>query len=237
MTPYIFKGLIRPERAHLSFGPRSFQFLHTGSKSKAEGRFNIVLNQLTVWIYTEDDWDLYDLKNAVVEAVNDSVSVIGFLKGYAYEINIIQVLNDGKKIDFVFGIDIPCISERNKNVNLKESLLKILNKTSEEYGVFLHRAINDLIMAMKHPQDTGFYCFRAIESLKHYCRDRYNLQTEAEQWGKVNSITGYDKEYIKIVREFALPTRHGDILPITSKNRDKIFIKTWDVIESFIDNA
>ena len=195
------------------------------------------LNQVTVWIYSEDEWNIFDLRNAVKQTVNDIVSIIGFLKGYAYSIEITQVVNDDRGIDYVFGIDIPCIEERNKNIKLKEKILGILEKTSGEHGIFIHRSLNDLIMAMQHPQDTGFYCFRAIESLRHYCRVRFNIETELDQWKKVNSISGYDKDHIEIVRQFALPTRHGDIVPISSEDREKIFMKTWDVIEAFIEKA
>lgn len=235
MTVYILRGLVLPERAQLSLPPIKVKFMHPSTVHEGEIKLSIVLNQITLWVYSESEWNIFDLRNVGKQFASDILSIIGFLKGYAYDIEIRHVINDEKEIDYVYGIDIPCIEKRNEHILVEEKLNDLLPKTVGAGGIYVKRCLNDLIMAMKHPEDTGFYCFRAIEALKQYCKNIFNIEKESEQWKKVTEITGYEKDYIEIVKKFAFPTRHGEVLPITSADREEIFMKTWDVIESFLE--
>ncbi|MBF0377564.1 MAG: hypothetical protein HQK72_08775 [Desulfamplus sp.] len=237
MIPYILKGLVLPERAAISLGPMKMEFFHPSSGLEAQAKLNIVLNQITVWVYSEHEWDIFDLRNVAEQLVVDILAIVGFLKGYAYNVEIRQIINDGKDIDYVFGINMPCIEKRNEHLDFEKHLNKLLPKVAGDHGIFIKRCLNDLVMAMKQPGDTGFYCFRAIEALKQYCKNRYGLEKEADQWKKVSDISGYGKDHIEVVRRFAFPARHGDILPITSSDREEIFIKAWDIVEAFLENA
>lgn len=237
MVPYILKGLVLPERAAISVGPLKMEFFHPSTGYEAQAKLNIVLNQITVWIYSDHEWDIFDLRNVAEQLVSDILAMIGFLKGYAYDVEIRQIINDEKNIDYVYGINVPCIEKRNEHIVIEKHLSDLLAKTAGDNGIFIKRCLNDLIMAMKQPGDTGFYCFRAIETLKQYCKSRFGLEREADQWEKVRDMSGYDKDYIEIVRTFAFPARHGDILPITSADREDIFIRTWNVVEGFLKNA
>jgi len=233
---YIIKGIVHPERAPISLGPLKFSIHHPTTKNNAEINFNIVLNQITLLIDTSNEWNIYDLKNMAKQLVADHLAIIGFIKGYAYEVEIRQILNPEKEIDQVYGIDIPCIEKRNKKMKISHDFPKIMAHIQGELGLYVKRCLNDLIASMKYPDDTGFYCYRAIESLKQYCKEKFNISKEADQWKKFREITGYKKDDIDIVKNFADPVRHGDVINMTSENREKIFLKTWDIIEGFFDN-
>ena len=234
---YIIKGIVHPERAQISFGPihTEIVLISTGLKLKIE--LNVVLNQVTFQIQSEEEWDIYDLRNIAKRFTFDQLTMIGFIKGYAYDIEIVQILNFDKQIDFVYGIDIPYIADRNKGKDLETELLQLRSISHSEFGIYFHRCLNDLNMAMKHAEDTGFYCFRAIESLKQYCRYKFDIESEKEQWEKLVEITGFEKSDIEFIREKAFPARHGDIVEITSKERATIFESTWKIVEIFISDA
>jgi hypothetical protein len=234
---YIIKGIVHPERAQISLGPVEFEFLHPSTGHRARAALNIVLNQVTVLVRSDVEWDIFDLRNVAKQLVADHLSLVGYIKGYAYEVEIRQILNTEKKIDYVYGIDIPCIGERNKEKDINIEVSKIMARCSGESGVFVRRCLNDLIMAMKHPDDTAFYCFRGLESLRHYCRVRFNIDSEADQWKKLGELTRSGKDDIEFIREKAFPTRHGDVVGITSDERAKMFLKTWDVVDAFLRNA
>jgi hypothetical protein len=92
---------------------------------------------------------------------------------------------------------------------------------------------------MKTPDDTGFYCYRAIEALRQYCIVRYRLDPEkkSEQWAKVREIAGCQEETLREIKTAADPVRHGAIVGITSADREAMFTKTWDVVDVFIKKA
>ena len=235
MNQYIFKGLILPERALISFGPFDAELMPLVSKNSIAVKINVVLNQLTIWVYSNSAWDIYDLRNIVKTWATSIIAVFGFVLGHAYEVTINQVLNEKENIDYVFGIDTPCIKERNKEVDLNTRISEILNKTSGEFGIYISRSFNDLLMALKHHNDTFFYCFRAIEALKQYCKYKFEIEKEKDQWKKVCEISGFNKKHIETIREKAFPARHGDGSAFTSEDRANALNKTWDVVESFIE--
>jgi len=79
---------------------------------------------------------------------------------------------------------------------------------------------------MKAPDDTGFYCYRAIEALRQYCIVRYNLDSEkkSEQWRKVREIAGCEEQILHDIKSAADPVRHGAIVPVTSgRSRNPVY--------------
>jgi len=239
MEPYILHGFVLPERAQLTFGPLEFEYRQLNGDLAGQARINIVLNNVTVWWFSDTEWDLFDLRNTVAQAVLNEVAIIGFIKGYAYDVEIRQVLHSALGIDYVYGIAIPCLEERSAGVDLAKRVQEIRRKAEGELGIYIMRCLNDLMMAMKHPHDTAFHCQRALESLRHYCKKRFNLETasERDQWRKLGEITGFNEHDVVEIRELSKPVRHGDIVPLSSEKRAQLFLKTWAVVDAFIDNA
>ena len=162
--------------------------------------------------------------------------MIGYLKGHAYDFEVTRVINQSRGIDYVFGIDIPCLAERNKSVDLQVALLELRAKTIGPNGVFLHRCFSDLISSMKHADDTGFYCYRAIESLRHHCSAVHGLSSagKPDQWRKFREVSGCDEQTLRAIKLAADPPRHGEAPGITSEDRETLFTNTWDVVDAYL---
>jgi hypothetical protein len=238
MDPYLFEGVVHPVRAPLSLKMTlAFTYLLSGIDAKAD--INILLNQVAVWIDSPVEWDIFDLRNVVKNILQNEIAVIGYIKGHAYEVEVTRVINRGLGIDYVFGIDIPCIVKRNESIDLDTRLALIRKKTEGIEGVLLHRCFNDLVAAMKNPEDTGFYCYRAIESLRQHCLKKYNIPPEekATQWEKLREIAKCDEKTIKDIKAAADPVRHGGTLSITSEERDTLFLATWDIVDNYLINT
>jgi len=238
MTPYLYEGLILPERAQLSL-QFEVHFKHLTSGVSAAAHVSVVLNQVAVWIHTDVEWDILDLRNVVKTILQNQIAAIGYLKGYAYEVEIRRVLHSDLGIDYVFGIDIPCIAERNKSIDIDARIASIREKTIGVEGVLLNRCFNDLVMAMKNADDTGFYCYRAIESLRQHCSIKFKLNPENKsiQWKKLREIVQCDEDTIRLIKKAADPLRHGDVMSITSEDRKTLFLTTWDIVDGYIQNT
>lgn len=236
MHSYIFYGVVLPERAQLS---HSFpiEFSHSGKTGLHKAHISIILNQIVVWIDSEHVWDIFDLRNTVKNIVQGNLAIVGYALGHAYDIEITRVLSLARDIYYVFGIDIPCISERNRNSNPGETVLRLREKCIGETGVFIRRCLNDLNSAMKHAEDTGFYCYRAIESLRHHCALAHGLteRNKTEQWEKFREIGNIDKDSIMLIKAAADPTRHGQPFEIAGGDRAKLFTVTWGVVDAYLN--
>ncbi len=237
MEPYLFQGLVLPERAQLSLGfPLKFEHVSTGVS--AEAKLSIVLNQVAVWVTSDHDWNIFDLRNVVKNIVHGHLAMIGYLKGLAYDVEITRVLSREREIDYVFGIDIPCIANRNQHINLNEKLLQLRPMTEGAHGVFILRCFDDLTSAMRHANDTGFYCYRAVESLRHHCAARNNLReaNKAQQWQKFRDVSGVVEASIRLLKAAADPLRHGE-LGTEGIDRVELFTTTWAIVDAYINKV
>lgn len=237
MQTYLFNGIVLPERAQLSI-QLSVQFTHIASGKSGKADVSVVLNQVAVWVDTEAEWDIFDLRNTVRNLLQNELAVIGYLEGHVYDLEVTRVLNRTLGVDYVFGIDIPCIANRNKSINKLERLALIRQKSSGREGVLLHLCFNDLAMAMKSPEGTGFYCYRAIESLRQHCIVKFSFPPDkkSEHWQKLREISGCNEETIREIKSAADPVRHGAITLITSQDREALFTKTWNIVDGYIQN-
>ncbi len=235
MQPYIFQGIVLPERAQLSL-QFTVGFEHLSSGIKAAARVSILLNQVVVWIETEHDWDIFDLRNVVANIVQGHLQMVGYLKGFAYDFELTRVLNQERSTDYVFGIDIPCLAARGAEIDLSDALSKLRDKTFGTSGVYLIRCFSDLTSAMKHADDTGFYCYRAIESLRHHCAAINSLTEESKsiQWAKFREIAGCEEQILREIKAAADPLRHGQFVDSTSANRERLFTITWNTVDSYL---
>lgn len=235
MQPYIFQGIVLPERAQLSL-QFTVGFEHLSSGIKAAARVSILLNQVVVWIETEHDWDIFDLRNVVANIVQGHLQMVGYLKGFAYDFELTRVLNQERSTDYVFGIDIPCLAARGAEIDLSDALSKLRDKTFGTSGVYLIRCFSDLNSAMKHADDTGFYCYRAIESLRHHCAAINSLTEESKsiQWAKFREIAGCEEQILREIKAAADPLRHGQFVDSTSANRERLFTITWNTVDSYL---
>ena len=92
---------------------------------------------------------------------------------------------------------------------------------------------------MKHADDTGFYCYRAIESLRHHCAAQNSLSNadKPRQWEKFREVAGCTKDTLRAIKEAADPLRHGQPVGATSDGRAKLFTATWGVVDAYLNEV
>jgi hypothetical protein len=238
MHPYLFHGVVLPERAQLTL-QFALGFEHVASRVQAKASVSVILNQVVVWIESDHDWDIFDLRNVVSNLVQSHLQIVGFLKGYAYDFEVTRVLNPDRGIDHVFGIDIPCLAGRVKDSDLADALARIREKLTGKHGLYLNRCFSDLTSAMRNADDTGFYCYRAIESLRHHCASVHNLsdQSKPRQWEKLREVAKCDEAVLRELKSAADPLRHGEPAASTSADRARLFTITWNVVETYLIGA
>jgi len=234
MYQYIFKGTIHPIRATLAIGPIR-QVLETNlSSNHLSIEFSIYSNQLTVYCDSEDELDIHSLRNLCLNVANGIVGAIGFYSGIGWTVEITEVLNRELGINYVYGADIPCLSSRNDNEKISDFFEKTSKFTGSD-GRYLERCFSDLQLAITHPLDTPFYCYRAIESLRHLCRVKYSLDNEDQQWAKLSEISGKSWNDTALTKQYANDARHGDHQDFTSEERQVFLENTWALVENFIN--
>lgn len=212
------------------------KFSHVSSGAYAEAKVSVILNQVAVWVNSEHEWNIFDLRNVVKNLVQGHLVMLGYLVGYAYDLEITRVLSPERQIDFVFGIDVPFLAARAEGKNINDELVKLREKTVGEKGLLLSRCFNDLTSAIKNADDTGFYCYRAIESLRHHCAMAKGLKDagKAAQWSALREFSGVNETSLRTVKEAADPLRHGELGGIPAISRDELLKLTWEIVDAYV---
>lgn len=233
MRKLLFTGVIRPERAQLTIGTVEHQ-LELASGTTCQVKFNVFNNQLSALVEAEESEDIYTLRNVVKGTIELITDIIGFVRGYAYDVEIVKVVNEDLELSHVFGIQIPALEERNKRT-VPDAVNYIYPLCLGADGKYLKRALGDLGMSIRHADDTAFYCFRAIESLKQYFGYVTGKTEDKEQWQEMTKAIGDHRTTVEPIRKLAFPARHGLPEAITDEERKNLFFAAWEIVEAFIN--
>jgi hypothetical protein len=204
---------------------------------------SIDLSQITIKIENvPDEHDINTLRNSVRSVVFNIVNSYGYIKGSAFEIEITKILKDSGE-HMIFGVEIPVIEQRYLLLSQEDKGVKfnnLLNLTYGPDGKYFRRCLSDCMMSMRHPEDTGFYCYRALESLKQYFSYRFKLEEKRDvvQWRKMVEELGItESHYLSIEswrKPYAYAARHGVPEAISEEWRIKIFNDTWEAVDKYV---
>ncbi len=236
MIVYYFQGKVLPERAIISF-EFSTGFRHYISGERGNAKVSTVLNQVAIWVETENEWDIFDLRNSVKYVLNMHFAARSFVTGYAYNFEITRVTNRDLEIDYVFGINallIPGMNEANDDV--EESIRNLIRKAIGVEGVFLNRCLADFLSALNDVDDAAFYCYRAIESLRHHCSALNGLSAASKivQWAKFRELARCEESVLLSLKIAADPIRHGAVPDVISQNWQQSLSTTWKIVDTYI---
>lgn len=234
---YTFLGSIHPARAEYTTREFSVGITALETGVPAVLHLSIIRNQIAATVESVERWDIFDLRNVVKNLLETHVAIVGFLTGHAYSVELTRVLNRADAIDYVFGVDIPCIVERMRGVDVDAQAKVILGKAVGPHGVYLTRCLADLSMAMREAGDTPFYCYRAIESLRHHCAAVRGIVDEprAAQWAAFHAVTGGREALVRDLEPKAVASRHGEPVLSSSADRAAAMTKAWEVVAAYID--
>lgn len=205
--------------------------------SESEGTLSLFIRDSQILSIIETDEETKNiqyLKGLVEEYAYIIVDVLVYTSGVSYDVEVTSAITPSNEITF-FGAERPALQQHieREGVYLEERLGNIWGLYSESTNRHLRRALSDLRKASNYPLDSPFYCYRAVESLRHYFGDEDT--DKKEEWERMRAKLGVEKEDIMTIKEFADPRRHGDKIEITEEKRVEILQTTWSMIDSYVD--
>jgi len=236
---YFLDGMVHPERAQVPDRRISAKFRHAASGVDAKADVRIILNQVAVWVETEVEWNALDLRNVVKYLVQLEMDIVGYVLGHTYDVEIRRAICPETGVDVVFGVDVPCISELHRGVDLDARIAAMRPKLQGESGVFIHRCLRDLITAMKEPDDVAFHCYRAIESLRQHCIATRSLdpKDKAMQWNTLRQVAGCEESATRLLETAARAPRHGEPEVVPEVDAVKLLTTAWAIADGYILNC
>jgi hypothetical protein len=122
MRRFFFSGVVHPERLGLTLGTIDQMLASQDGAKLGDMKFSIQNSRITaVMEWENDSEDIFTLRNILKTFVEPILNITGFLKGYAFDIEITKVFESDLKEIRVFNNDIPALAERNKTRDLTEA--------------------------------------------------------------------------------------------------------------------
>lgn len=206
------------------------------SESRLELRGSILNNRVAVWAHTQHDWNIFDLRNFVRDVVQMELALVGYVLGYAYDLDIVSALCQSRSVDIVFGIDMPCLATHTPVDAREPTVVRIKKIVSGPGGLYVARCLTDLQSALKTGEDAAFYCYRAIEFLRQHCAFTNGIDPrKGEAWIKFRDVSGATRTEIDAIKDGADPVRHGGFATIVSNDdRVALYTSTWRIVAAYL---
>ena len=249
---YTFSGRVHPERTYVTLGPIPRCTIETRlADAVLVLDAHIVINNAQILVVAnchQKIEDLETLRNVIESVVQGAVDAFGYTEGRGYDVEITSVITSTGEQWTVFGVEIAAIqaSKGDRPVTFGElyTLLTTPDQSQDEtvsFGLMqLRIALGDLREAVRSPNLTAFFCYRAIETLRQCYLDPDKRDDEADRrdsWQRMGNELRIDRSWIGQIQEASILERHGSHKAMSGEQRVGLMLHTWKVVDRFIMSA
>lgn len=200
-----------------------------------EATISISGSQVSITVRNLDEnADLVTLKNYVRVAVMGAVDMLNYLWGQGWDVEVTSVRKpNGEQVYFSAGVqelyeaqaERPFAFEREQQF---EQLWQVVLKSQH-----LRRALGNLREAIRLPEDTGFFCYRAVESIRQHFWKEGDRDDRNQSWVLLRKALRIDKSWIDALTPFAEEQRHGGTPYMSGEARVSAMKRAWKVVDRF----
>ena len=258
MFSYTFTGRVLPERTYVSFQRDDVSLtplenevkhtFHSGDDIRvAKLHVRTVINnaQIIVNVGSEIEVNLEALRDIVETVAKSYVDAYGYLEGRGHHIEMTSAIDSTGTKWQVFGVQEPAIqATRGDRPDPGIAFGALFGKAehNEQYRARqLRRALSDLQAAITTPDDTAFFCYRAIECLRHCYEDSSSAETSDQErksaWGRMRRALCFERSWIEDIERLSKEQRHGSQLSMPHEVRQMVMQRTWKIVDRYIMSA
>jgi hypothetical protein len=233
MNTYIFNGIVSPH-----WTPVETQNLRLDVQTRDGRSYNLALSVIGSYIslsttLAEPVEDLATFKNEIMPLVRCIFDTIGYQVGRAIDVKLTTVLDTSNNMLMPFD---DRVDELSRTQAERPSTIEELVPMACG-SIALMDALRDLRQAIQYPNDTAFYCARAIESLVNTFRSSNspdNTQSRNQAWSdfRQNLLVGQD--VINRMRGISNAPRHGVRQELTGTKRVQHLRRAWKIMDRYI---
>lgn len=226
---YHLSGKILPERVDCNINLPIFNLIEPQFGYDFGISVSIQRSQISVDVSSKTEiTDFNTLRNLVRDFIRLHTDAYGYLHGYAYEIEITSFSGRNNTPHIIYGVQINELESdyQNRPIPDYKDVAKLMYEGANNE---LRIALNDLRLAIQHPNDTGVFCFRAIESLMQYFGPKND-----GTWNQFRNTLNISRDFLKPIEDKSWSPRHGKPVLITHLERVDIMKRTWKIVDRFL---
>ncbi len=229
MYNYIFYGTVFPIDSDVNAND-----IRINGKTKFKGTevfFNakIEIEHSKIKVICETDLANFPtIRNSIKGALQGILNQLSFTTNCFMQVLLEKAINEDYKQEItgvLLNSEIIAPEKHENNLTIHE-MFKV--NTPQ-----ISTALNNFRLARENPQDTAFFCFRAIEAIKN----DFKGKDEKENWERMRANLNLTKEYInKFKDDHADPQRHGvAILETHGEDRLGQLESAWIIINRYLN--
>jgi hypothetical protein len=231
MATYIFLARVRPEAATIRLDVTNPPLtLRVGGTSAKDCTLRLLLAGSDVALHvttSEVVEDVATLKNQIQTVTNAIFDGTTYYTGLVVTVEITSVI-----------LEHPWLA---RFENKSEGVEREAHASALRHDIFfslaiesvdLRSALSDLREAIRSPNDTGFFSYRAVETIMQSFRE--NAEEEPKRvWPRFRESLRISAEYVKAMTAFSTSNRHGVVVPVSAQAREELLIRARTVIHRF----
>lgn len=227
---YVFSGVVLPERAYVHIhDPIRRDFRNVDAGINGTIQISIIKNQISVVLQLNQKYaDILTLKNVIVDTIYCLTDSICFEMACALHVDIRSVLDIQSGQSAVFESVIPAMTG-DENELQEIRLFPIFDVAGRE--PLFGRAIGDYRSAIDRPKDTGFYCYRAFESVLHVVCREIDSKKKPKRIDALHHRLGITAACTTKLQDLGGDVRHGKIVWFTDLDRLQALRIAKEIIE------
>jgi hypothetical protein len=170
--------------------------------------------------------DIFTLRNSVTSALQMHADLLGFRMGTGLEVYIDAAQSDDGQWHIFEGY-IPAL-RNNGTFDFPPEHLDAIGKAPAA-----HAALADFRSAIRVPLQTGFFCYRAIESMMQSVK--IDGEKDAVSWDRLRTDLNVSRAAIDRIKAHADWARHGGLGELTDADRVMLLTTARSAIGRYLD--
>lgn len=231
---YTFFGKVLPERSNVTIPQIARRLIQPDTGIDGILTVSIDLAQVTArFTAIGEIVDLLTLRNYLHDAIRVELDILGYVNGCGYDLEITQVADSLGNPPIVFGIGIPVLASESRSADLE----KVINLFQDSRGNCLRLCLADLREAIREPRDTGFFLYRAVETLMQSFRTDSTGAGKRRAWESLRSELLISEDKVRRLEEVASSFRHGETRYMSDSEKAELFPIAWEIVGEYIKYA
>lgn len=182
--------------------------------------------------------DFLELRNYVRDNTRILIDTLNYAWGTGYDVEISRCIDVSTGATIIIDERVPELSDRQDERPFPSEKVLALALNSQP----LRLALANLREAVRMTGDTGFFCYRAIESIKQNFYAEQDGKDDKPSWNRLRDALRINRDWIDALTKHyeANNQRHGKSPYMLGESRVSAMLHAWKVVDRFcmyLDNG
>lgn len=172
--------------------------------------------------------DITTFRNQMTTICDSIYHAASFLNGRHLSVELTSLTEVETHRFWTFSDEVPDLqSTRHERPVAIEELTKLAITNA-----YLRISLSDLSHAIASPNDTGFYCYRAVEALM----EEFKLPDESDSgraWKRLRDALQVTQSWIGPLTNASRANRHGELQGLSGQERVFLMQRSWTLVYRF----